>query len=114
MSNFTLLLKREIPRLRRYARGLTRNAIEADELVQDCLVGALAKQHLWKSGTDLRARLFTVLHNLRINEIRRSAREESRFADAAECLRPAPSDPTTGLTLFDLDCAIAKLPEFQR
>lgn len=79
MSEFTLRLEQEIPRLRRYARALTRDRTEADDLVQDCLVRALAKQHLWQSGTDLRAWLFTILHNMRVNEVRRTVREEKPY-----------------------------------
>ena len=68
-------LESEIPRLRRYARALTRDAARADDLVQSCLVRALAKRHLWQEGTDLRAWLFTILHNQHVNDIRRSARD---------------------------------------
>ena len=75
MSDFTRLLEAEIPRLRRYARALTRDAVYADDLVQSCLARALAKQHLWQPGTDLRAWLFTILHNQHCNELRRTMRE---------------------------------------
>jgi DNA-directed RNA polymerase specialized sigma24 family protein len=63
MNDFSKMVEAEIPRLRRYARGLTRNAHTADDLVQECLVRALSKQHLWVEGTDLRAWLFTIMHN---------------------------------------------------
>jgi len=59
MGDFGKLLEEQIPRLRRYARALTHHAPIADDLVQDCLVRAVAKQHLWRPGTDLRAWLFT-------------------------------------------------------
>jgi DNA-directed RNA polymerase specialized sigma24 family protein len=75
MSDFARLLQNEIPRLRRYARALTRDAARADDLVQSCLVRAIAKEHLWEPGTDLRAWLFTILHNQNVNDIRRSVRE---------------------------------------
>src|SRR5690349_22268973 len=63
MNDFARLIEAEIPRLRRYARALTRDVIRADDLVQSCLTRALAKQHLWQPGTNLRAWLFTLLHN---------------------------------------------------
>jgi hypothetical protein len=44
-----------LPNLRRYARSLTRDTVAADDLVQDCVARALAKLHLWRAGTDLRA-----------------------------------------------------------
>ena len=75
MSDFARLLQSEIPRLRRYARALTRDAARADDLVQSCLVRAIAKEHLWQPGTDLRAWLFTILHNQHVNDVRRSVRE---------------------------------------
>jgi len=63
MSEFHRLLENEIPRLRRYARALTRDSIRADDLVQDTLLRGLAKAHLWQAGTDIRAWLFTIMHN---------------------------------------------------
>jgi RNA polymerase sigma-70 factor (ECF subfamily) len=60
MSDFHRCLEGEIPRLRRYARALTRNAVRADDLVQETLARALRKEHLWEPGTDLRAWLFTI------------------------------------------------------
>ena len=55
MSQFHRLVEREIPRLRRYARALTRRADRADDLVQETLVRAIAKSDLWQAGTDIRA-----------------------------------------------------------
>lgn len=61
-----------IPHLRRYARALLGNdIIAADDLVQDCLERALSRLHLWRQGSDLRAWLFTIMHNLYANHIRR-------------------------------------------
>lgn len=62
-----------IPALRRYARGLLRESDAADDLVHDAVVQAIEKNHLWKRGTNLKAWLFTVLHNLFINQYRRKA-----------------------------------------
>ena len=65
-------IEAEIPRLRRYARALARDVATADDLVQDCLARALGKLHLWQEGTDLRAWLFTILHNQYVNQVRRA------------------------------------------
>jgi Sigma-70 region 2 len=51
MNDFASRVEAIIPRLRRYARALTRNEVAADDLVQDCLVRAVAKQNLWQEGT---------------------------------------------------------------
>jgi RNA polymerase sigma-70 factor (ECF subfamily) len=58
-----------IPRLRRYARVLVGDTSRADDLVQDTLARAWEKRRLWEAGTDLRAWLFTVMHNLHINQL---------------------------------------------
>src|SRR3954452_39355 len=114
-SDFGRLVEAEIPRLRRYARALTRNVTRADDLVQSCLTRAVAKQHLWQAGTDLRAWLFTILHNQHVNDVRRSAREGGNVSieDAAPMLTTQ-SNAIDVLALRDLDAAIAKLPEEQR
>src|SRR5579864_1393529 len=52
VAEFNRMLETEIPRLRRYARALCRDAAAADDLVQDCLCRALRKSHLFKPDTD--------------------------------------------------------------
>src|SRR5579883_3296190 len=101
MSEFARFVEAEIPRLRRYARALTRDATQADDLVQSCLLRAIAKQHLWQPGTDLRAWLFTILHNQHVNNVRRGVREGTAVAGDA-------------LQLRDLERALAQLPAEQR
>jgi RNA polymerase sigma-70 factor, ECF subfamily len=64
-----------LPNLRRYARSLTHDAVDADDLLQECLARALGKLQLWKAGTDLRAWLFSILHNEYVTQIRRAARQ---------------------------------------
>lgn len=108
-------IEAEIPRLRRYARALTRDTVLADDLVQDCLTRALDKLHLWHRGTDLHAWLFTILHNQYVNHVRRCVREGAvvGLSDNEPMLT---RDPQQGrrLELRDLERAIAKLPEEQR
>jgi RNA polymerase sigma-70 factor (ECF subfamily) len=115
MTAFTVLLEAEIPKLRRYARALTRDAVRADDLVQNALVRAIAKQHLWQPGTDLRAWLFTILHHQNVNDVRRSLREGDRVAveNVAPTLATV-SDPTAALQIRDLERAIGVLPQEQR
>lgn len=108
-------IEAEIPRLRRYARALTRDVVAADDLVQDCLTRALGKLHLWQRGTDLRAWLFTILHNQYVNYVRRSVREGVMVGlnDTEPFLTRAPQQGQR-LELRDLERAMAKLPEEQR
>lgn len=59
-----------IPSLRRYARLLTGDASRADDLVQDTLERACVKWTLWQPGSALRSWLFTLMHNLYLNQRR--------------------------------------------
>lgn len=108
-------IEAEIPRLRRYARALTRDIAIADDLVQDCLTRALGKLHLWQEGSDLRAWLFTILHNQYVNHIRRAVREGATVGlNESEPLLRRPPQQSKRLELRDVERAIAKLPEEQR
>jgi RNA polymerase sigma-70 factor, ECF subfamily len=108
-------IEAEIPRLRRYARALARDVATADDLVQDCLARALGKLHLWQEGTDLRAWLFTILHNQYVNQVRRAVREGAAvgLSETEPMLTRAPQQGKR-LELRDLERAVAKLPEEQR
>lgn len=71
MALFSHLIIEQIPGLRRYARALTGGKKEnADDLVQDTLERAYAKWHLFRLGRDLRPWLFSIMHNVFVNEMR--------------------------------------------
>jgi RNA polymerase sigma factor (sigma-70 family) len=105
-----------IPGLRRYARALTGNVWAADDLVQDTLERACAKWRLWIVGTDLRAWLFTLMHNLYANGVRRAVRQQQSaptvvWDDEAHAVA-APD--TAADTQLDLQRCLLQLPEEQR
>nr|WP_220572354.1 sigma-70 family RNA polymerase sigma factor [Gluconobacter oxydans] len=81
-----LRLQAAIPALRRYARVLTRDPSQADDLVQDCLERALTRLHQVRGQSDLRPWLFTIAHRLNVNHWR-SLR---RFMSWAETTMPEP------------------------
>ena len=98
MDEFSKLLEQQIPRLRRYAFALHRsNKSRADDLVQDTLVRAIAKQNLWKPGTNLLGWLFTLMHNQNVNDVRRSVAREGfgcaigEFHDTVASVNDTPS-----------------------
>ena len=74
MNEVAQQIEEYVPALQRYALALCRNASAADDLVQECVVRGLTKAHLYKPGTNLRAWLFTIMHNLHVSEIRRSGK----------------------------------------
>jgi RNA polymerase sigma-70 factor (ECF subfamily) len=115
MNDFGPLLEREIPRLRRYAWALTCGVSRADDLVQDTLVRAIAKQDFWQRGTSLRAWLFTLMHNQNVNGVRRSMREGIAIEFDDKWHSPtAATDPAGRLLLRDLDRALARISDEQR
>ena len=113
MNDGTAALVAHIPSLRRYARALTGDAWMADDLVQDTLERACDKWRLWTAGTDLRAWLFTLMHNLFANQARRAPlhRTPMDIDELAEHL-PAPDAPPE--RRIDLQRCLLQLPDEQR
>jgi RNA polymerase sigma-70 factor (ECF subfamily) len=101
-----------IPRLRRYARALVGDRASADDLVQDTLERGWAKLHLYRRGTDLRAWLFTVMHNVHVNKVRAMRATDTLDDEMPELALRAPQGDA--LIVRDLDRAIALLPAEQR
>jgi RNA polymerase sigma-70 factor (ECF subfamily) len=101
-----------IPRLRRYARALVGDRATADDLVQDTLERAWAKLHLYRRGTDLRAWLFTVMHNVHVNRVRAARATDPLEEEMPELAQRASQGDA--LLVRDLDRAISRLPDEQR
>ena len=114
MSDFHRLLEAEIPKLRRYARALVRDMDRADDLVQDTLTRALTKQHLWAPGSNLRAWLFTLMHNQHVNSVRRPVREAVELDADNSSMLVATTDPTASCQLRELENALARLRNEER
>ena len=98
----------QIPGLRRYARALFGNRTQADDLVQDTLERAWTKRDRWKMGTNLRAWMFTIMHHLFINQIRRERLLES-YDESVEAVA-APYTEVDIVEMRELRDAIANLP----
>jgi RNA polymerase sigma-70 factor (ECF subfamily) len=108
-----------IPRLRRYARVLTGESTRADDLVQETLARAWEKRRLWAAGTDLRAWLFTIMHNVFVNQralARRDALNVSLDADDAGAAWQIPVRPAqqTRVELIEVLREVGRLPVDQR
>ncbi len=115
MSDIAQLIVQNIPRLRRYARALTGDTNRADDLVQDTLERAWSRIRLWRGGEDIRPWLFTIMHNVFANQVRRYAHEPTLVPLSEEELasehRP---QQETDLDLRDLQTALATLGDEQR
>jgi len=105
----------QIPALRRYARALTGDAWAADDLVQDTLERACSKWRLWLAGSDLRAWLFTVMHNLFANQVRRSVRETQGGRVDIDDVAHELAAPDAGFgQALDMQRCLLRLPPEQR
>jgi RNA polymerase sigma-70 factor (ECF subfamily) len=114
LSDFATRVNELIPRLRRYARALTGERSAADDLVQDTLERAWTKLHLWRTGSDLRAWLFTIMHNVHVNQVRSKSSAATLPLD--DDLPESPVRPTQAdmLEVRDIDTALKRLPVAQR
>ena len=72
----------ELPRLRRYARAMVGDRAAADDLVQDTLERAWSQLAQWRAGSSLRPWLLSIMHNLRIDQLRRPGLSISPMDDA--------------------------------
>lgn len=106
-----------LPRLRRYARALLGDRDGADDLVQDTLERGWDKLASWRRGSDMRAWLFGIMHNLHVDGLRRLALATVALDDEAAPLAPS-AEPSTphrdGLELRDMATALQLLPAEQR
>ena len=104
-----------IPDLRRYARSLTGDAWAADDLVQDTLERACDRWHLWSAGTDLRAWLFTLMHNLFVDSARRAVRQQAALqVDMEDVIHELQSPAGLPDQAMDLQRCLMRLPPEQR
>lgn len=115
LSQFLDEIEATVPTLRRYARALTRNSDNADDLVQDCLERAIRKQRLWRPSGPLRAWLFKILLNLYRTQYARQARHGADLPLEAVPIEPSVPPAQHGhIALAELDRALATLPSEQR
>ena len=113
-SEFATRVDELIPRLRRYARALTGERSAADDLVQDTLERAWTKLHLWRTGSDLRAWLFTIMHNVHVNQVRSRASAATLPLDDDMPEAPVRATQADMLEVRDIDSALGRLPVEQR
>lgn len=103
-----------IPQLRRYARSLTGDAWAADDLVQDTLERACDRWQLWAVGSDLRAWLFTLMHNLFVDGARRALRQQGQRVDSDDVAQELVAPAGAAEDVLDLQRCLLRLPEEQR
>ena len=115
MNRFETLLVEEIPALRRYARALCGDVSHADDLVQECLLRAVSRRKLWIGHKGMRPWLFSILHNISVNILRRQINSPVGVS-SAHCEAAATSAESSDLfcTLADFEKAMQQLSPEQR
>jgi RNA polymerase sigma-70 factor (ECF subfamily) len=105
----------QLDSLRRYARSLTRNEADAEDLVQDTLVRAYEKRSHFRQGGNLKGWLLSILHNSFIDN-KRSNRSEAGGVEAMTSMADTSLQPSQeqSLHLSDIRRAFFALPEEQR
>jgi RNA polymerase sigma-70 factor, ECF subfamily len=114
-TELTAQIAAEIPFLRRAARRWQRQKPDADDLVQDTLLQALANAHLWQPGSNLRAWLFTIMRNQFFAAAARSSRGAA-LLQLSVASDPTPVDDAreARLVLRDVGAVLGRLPVKQR
>jgi RNA polymerase sigma-70 factor (ECF subfamily) len=105
-----------LPRLRRFARGLTGSAVEADDLVQAACERALARTHQFQEGTRFDSWMFRIVQTIWIDQIR--SRDVRKEGGEDEGLHIGTDEPVrraeARLALGEVQAALAELPAEQR
>jgi RNA polymerase sigma-70 factor (ECF subfamily) len=105
----------QLEALKRYARSLSPNPADAEDLVHDTLVRAIERHSTLKSGSNLRAWLLSILHNTHVDRIRSTSASIRRDADTAlEAQTTYPPEQEHRVRLMQIRKAFDRLPEDQR
>ncbi|WP_273692258.1 sigma-70 family RNA polymerase sigma factor [Ketogulonicigenium vulgare] len=103
-----------LPALRAFALTLSRDSVLADDLVQETLMKAWSKFHLFTPGTNLRSWLFTVLRNNMRSMLRKRSREVADVDEKMAARLASKPNQESNLALKEVELALDKLPSEQR
>lgn len=113
MESFKDLLAKQVPRLRRFARSLTKDSVRADDLVQDVFERAMTREHLWEPGTSLRSWLFRMTQNVWIDTVRSPKAKEVLIGNVKNIAR-SHDRADSSIALAEIELALSLLPVEQR
>jgi RNA polymerase sigma-70 factor (ECF subfamily) len=103
-----------LPRLRRFARNLTRNTHDADDVVQIAIERALTRLDQWHRDARLDSWMFKIVRNAWIDELRSRARRDKLFVGAEAGENIGADSMAREADLLSVQSAMARLPEDQR
>lgn len=117
MPDFEQELLTLLPRLRRFARSLARDASDADDLCQIAVERALKARAQWQAGTRLDAWMYRIMRNCWIDEARSRNRRAATFApeeDGEKIGDEGHHAIERNVMMSEVDRALAELPDEQR
>lgn len=118
MPSSTDIIRRDIgallPRLRRFARTVTRNVEDADDLVQLAVERALLRSEQWEAGTRLDSWIFKIMKNAWLDEVRTRVRRDRLFAPEEFGDDVGSGDADSALRRIAVQRAVAQLNDDQR
>nr|WP_309291632.1 RNA polymerase sigma factor [Burkholderia sp.] len=107
-----------LPRCRSFAMRLTGNRYDAEELVQRACLRALERAHQLRSGTSPVSWVFSIIHSIWLNELRRRNHRDRLLLAWSDALLETVADPRstseTGLAVRQIVDALERLPDSQR
>lgn len=103
-----------LPRLRRFARVITRNVADADDLVQVAVEKALVRAAQWRPGSRLDSWMFGIMKNAWIDEVRSRRRRDRVYAPEEAGATIGDSSASARDIALSVQAAMAQLPEEQR
>jgi len=104
-----------LPRLRRFAAGLSRDRVEADDLCQSTIERALNNRDKWQAGTRLDSWMYRMMRNIWIDEVRARTRRGQTFVGEEPGLAVGVSGgQEERAALGDVERALGQLPDEQR
>ena len=113
-QNFHEQIVALLPRLRRFARNLTRDPSDADDMVQIALERALLRLEQWRQDARLDSWMFKIVRNAWIDEVRSRARRDKIFLAEEAGADVGVDSMRKQETLLSVQSALLRLPEDQR
>lgn len=108
------LIVTALPRLRRFARTITRHPADADDLVQIAIERALLRFEQWRPESKFESWMFGIIRNAWIDEVRSRQRHDRVFAPAESGENVGDAGSETQLNRLSMQRALLALPEEQR
>lgn len=102
-----------IPSLRAFAKSLVRNPVEADDLLQEALLRALASIDQFRPGSNMKAWLFRIQRNVFYTHYRKRRRESALLSDTEAEIQDAPQQEWS-IKMKAMHRALEELPQDQR